>query len=507
MDRIGSVLPRIARLLVILAGVAYIAMFFAIAVFRITYPYELEWLEGSSVNFANTILTGKLYARPSLEVIACGYTPLYYYLSAAVCAVSGLHITSLRMVSLVSAIGVFILLFQMARRERNSVFAGFLAVSLYAATFEASGAWFDLARLDSFFLFLVLAGVYLLRHHGSTWKGYLAAAVLFTLAFQTKQTTLVIVAPLCIASFLIAPRRAFVLVGSFALLVAGSVWALNRHYDGWYNYYVFTTPSHHALRWSTMLVGFWTEDILPTIPVALAGSLLFLFWRTRRREWSGLLFYGSFAAGMGAGAYGSRLYTGGYLNVLMPAYASLALLLAFAAHEALQRIGAATSGRRHWAWSTAVYALVLLQFAVLVYDPVAQVPTEADREAGRRFITSLGGMPGNVAVPCHEYLVMLAGKKTHASAQNIKDTMLAGPDDPVAKQLLRDVHQALRDKRFSVIVMDEAAMGSMPESVGIERYYKPVGTIFKDSETFVPVTGAPMRPNLIYIPRSESVPR
>ena len=64
-------------------------------------------------------------------------------------------------------------------------------------TWRASGLYFDVARLDSLFSFLLLASLYALRFARST-KGAVVAALLGTLAVMTKQTGAVVLAPVAL---------------------------------------------------------------------------------------------------------------------------------------------------------------------------------------------------------------------------------------------------------------------------------------------------------------------
>lgn len=183
------------RYALLASGAAYIAVFLVLAFFRIQYPFELEWMEGGSLDHVRRVLAGeKVYVSPSLEFVTFLYTPLYYYVSAAVAKATGVGFLPLRLVSFASTLGSFLIIFLMVRRETGSAFSGALASCLFAATFQISGAWFDLARVDSLFLFLLLAGLYLFRLSASP-KSYVLAGALISLAYFTKQTAIIICLP------------------------------------------------------------------------------------------------------------------------------------------------------------------------------------------------------------------------------------------------------------------------------------------------------------------------
>ena len=75
---------RVALWLLGMAAAAYMLLYAGLAVFRVPYPFELEWLEGSVVDVVHRLLLGqKIYVEPSVEFASHAYTPLYFYVSAA----------------------------------------------------------------------------------------------------------------------------------------------------------------------------------------------------------------------------------------------------------------------------------------------------------------------------------------------------------------------------------------------------------------------------------------
>ena len=200
----------------ILAPVAilYLLVYVVIACLRLRYPFELEWMEGGSVDHVRRILDGKgLYVEPGIDFVPYIYTPLYFYVSAALARVIGIGFLPLRIVSFVSSLGCLLLIAGWVRRETDSRLFGLLAAGLFAATFRAGGAWLDIARVDSLCLLLFLAGACLLRFAASP-GGTGAAGLLLALSFLTKQTALVMAAPLVVATFHRSRRSGLLLLGT-----------------------------------------------------------------------------------------------------------------------------------------------------------------------------------------------------------------------------------------------------------------------------------------------------
>ena len=113
------------------------------------------------------------------------------------------------------------------------------------------------------------------------------------------------------------------------VMITLSVLVLDTVYDGWYSYYVFQLPRQHPIV-PKMLLGFWIQDIMVPLFVAFTLSLLFIILAWRSGERRQAVFYAALLAGCLGAAWVSRVHEGGYANVLLPAYATLALLFGIA---------------------------------------------------------------------------------------------------------------------------------------------------------------------------------
>ncbi|HTW02879.1 MAG TPA: glycosyltransferase family 39 protein, partial [Streptosporangiaceae bacterium] len=207
--------PRAVRLAAALAGLIAVCAYLAIALSRVTYPFTVEWLESNSLVEVHRILAGQpLYQAPSIRYVPDGYPPLYFAVSAAAASVLGVSYLPLRLVSLVSSLVCFAVLGRLVQRETGSVAAGVGAAGLFAATYFATGTWFDVGRVDSLFLALSIGGLYVARWMRGT-PGAIAAGVLLAAAFLTKQTGLA-EGVAVIAALLAGPRRRLACVAALA---------------------------------------------------------------------------------------------------------------------------------------------------------------------------------------------------------------------------------------------------------------------------------------------------
>ncbi|WP_298817822.1 glycosyltransferase family 39 protein [Chloroflexus sp.] len=143
--------------LMILSIIA-VSVYFYVAVLRINRPFALEWLEGHSFVQVLRILNGQfLYAPPTYEFISTIYMPLYFYTAAIVAHLIGNILVAMRLVSLLASIGIFVMIYRLARLRSLSPALSLIAAGLFAATYEVSGYWFDIGRIDTLAVFFLLA--------------------------------------------------------------------------------------------------------------------------------------------------------------------------------------------------------------------------------------------------------------------------------------------------------------------------------------------------------------
>ncbi|HEV2309133.1 MAG TPA: hypothetical protein VGU73_01305, partial [Acidimicrobiia bacterium] len=139
---------RLLRGAVLVAAVGFVACYLAVALARFNYPYPLEWLEGGVLQHVQRVLHGQsLYGAPSIRFTPFLYTPLYYYLSAGAAWLFGLHLSTLRMVSIGASLVAFGAVGALVWLETRNRWAAACAVGVFAATFRLGGAWLDLARV------------------------------------------------------------------------------------------------------------------------------------------------------------------------------------------------------------------------------------------------------------------------------------------------------------------------------------------------------------------------
>ncbi|HEX6737625.1 MAG TPA: glycosyltransferase family 39 protein [Vicinamibacteria bacterium] len=473
---------RALRAIAVALAVAFVALWLGVALARLGHPFELEWLEGGSLDHVRRVLEGRpLYGPPSLEFTPFMYTPLYYYASAVSAHAFGPTLPALRLVSLLASLATLVLLGDLVRRETGRVSAGLLAAGLYAATFRISGAWFDVARVDALCLALVAASLYALRV-GRSAASALASGVLLALAVQTKQVAALAVLPFALAAWPASRRRAWQFTAAFLLAAGATAVACDHASGGWYRYYVFTLTRQHQLI-PRELWAFWLRDLVWPLPFALA--IVVAAARTAGPHRAALRFHAVAGAGLLAMALISRMNVGGYHNVVMPAHLLAALLF-----------GLAAGGLDGSRWSTALHAACAVQLLMRGYDPRRLVPTAADRAAGERLVADLRARPGPILLPSHPYLLPLAGHPGHAHQMALNDVLLNERHQEIRQLVAAPLREALRERRYRAIVLDPWFWFRAE----VERCYRLEAPAFADERVFWPVTGAPTRPEAVYVP-------
>lgn len=487
--------------MLLVVAVAPGAAYVVVALRRIGYPYELSYFEGSTVEVTARVVQGlPLYGPPTTEFTPWPYPPLYFWLTGAVAQLTGVSITSLRLVSFVASLIVLVLIALIVRRACGSMLAGVVAAGLYAASYRVSGAWADTARVDSLLLALLL-GAILLGLRARTWRAGLAVGGLLFLAFSTKQNAPLVAAPMLL--WLILRRRPVGLSAAGTLLcsVVVSIVVGDVITGGWYSPSVISQLLGQPLaaRW---LLEFWFVDLLAPFAVAI-GLGVWLFHRfgpdapaepgrprwARWRIGADASYLAACVLGLLLAALAGRLHDGGYANVAMPAHVGAAIGFGLVVAMAL----------RHPACTPRTLAVLASALAVqiiaMTFWRLDVIPSDADRAAGDAFIASVRELPGAVLIPTHPYYLRLAGLPTHASAIAIDD-VLRSRDGRVRDAMAAALPWDLAG--VSAVVLDNKGDTALFGTT-LDRDFTLVSSTFVTDGVFIPVTDTPTRPALLYV--------
>ncbi len=488
--------PQLLRVALFSIAVAFLVMYLWIVYNRIRYPFDLEWIEGAMVNQVLRLIHGQgMYVAPSINYIPFYYTPVYFYFSALAALVFGIGLFPLRLVSFLASLVSFAAIFLIVRAETKNWWAAILSTGLFAATFRVTGAWLDIARVDSLFLAFWLLFVYFIIGRKSSLVAVLAG-ILAALAYLTKQTALITCAPVLVYLFWCNWKYGLICLGTATLIIGITTLVLNFASAGWYNYYVFGLLSTQTEWLPQEFITFWTDDLLVYLPVAILFATFFFIGRPKQDRYS-LLQWLSILAGALAGSFITRVKIGGYVNVLLPAYALLSILFGLGLAgllKLIKQVQGELSGRLE----LLIQIACLIQLVILFYNPFAQIPTRADLQAGNTLVKMLSEVKGAVFVPDASYLPALAGKSTFANNAAIWNILLEHQETKGKALLTADISNAISQQSFDEIIVD----GDIDLDwccAGIDQYYTRVGEVFQDPTVFYTVTGDKKRPTYIYI--------
>jgi len=112
---------------------------------------------------------------------------------------------ALRIISILSFLGSSILIYRIISSETKSSPASWIGCGLFAASFGVVGYWYDVGRVDSLAIFLILFSAYTLRYHPGP-RGAVLSAILFSASFLTKQSALIFL-PFMIGAHLFEPQE------------------------------------------------------------------------------------------------------------------------------------------------------------------------------------------------------------------------------------------------------------------------------------------------------------
>jgi hypothetical protein len=488
--------PLYQPLAVAAAGV-FVAAYFLTALPRLFYPYDLDFVEDSMLMQALRFGQGQpVYVQPSVEFAPHVYMPLYPWLGGLIFRVAGPGFLPLRLLSFSATLITAALIYFIARRESGGerrvrgernvrpYGIGFVCAALYLGGYRLSGFWYDLARVDSLYVALALAGV-ALGIYSKRSPGWLASAFVLALAFFTKQTGLAFAAGVAIYLFFIIRLQAALFVAAFAAFTLIPLFAFDALGEGWFFYHVFRIASGDPVE-AGRLFRYLGPELIGgmggLMVMGTAAAIIFLRragWRTiRERPWLVMILIAIVVSGVG------RSSVGGNLNNLMPVYAFLCLAPALFWRE----------------WrppSSAVVAIfVIAQFGLGIYNPLRYIPTAEMRQSGDRLIQKIAAIDGEVWVMMHPYYAVLAGKEPSAQMATLwyvhEWQGLPFPED---------MAERIRARYYAAIISDETLFETDPDLQSlILDYYSPAERLDASFSPLAPV-GFPVRPMIVYQPR------
>jgi hypothetical protein len=481
----------IIRNFVFACSAVYLILYLYVVISRMNYPFELEWIEGGMLQVVQRVVAGRdIYISPSISFVPFLYPPGYFYLSAGFSLVLGDGFLPLRLVSFLASLVSFLVIFKIVQEETKNEWAAFFSTCLFAACYRVTGAWLDVARVDSLFLAFSLVAIYFARGKASMTYSLLSG-FFSALAIFTKQTALLLAVPLLFFLFIRNWKHGIAYLGAACVLLLPITLILDRQTSGWYTYYVYKLLSQQTEWLLLEFVNFWKNDLIIHLPITILISVFFLideFGKNRKR----FLLWVLILTGAVASSFLSRVKIGGYDNVLLPMFVIFCIFTGAGLSRILTLIHGGASGRTE----PFVYVACLIQLVILAYNPFAQIPSKEDLIEGNQLVVYLSNIDGQVYLPDHGYLLSRSGKNSYAHHAAIWDVLRTDQITEGKEILDTQLEGTIQSQLFDFIIMDEEGNFCCPD---IDTYYTRVGEVFDDDTSFYPVTGDKRRPTYIYI--------
>lgn len=454
-------LQRLMRIAVLLLSVFLLGLFLYAAARRMHYPFEVEWIESGILVSVLRIAHGQgLYVAPTLNFVPYLYAPLYLYLAAGLTRIVGVAhhgYAAMRLLSTLSTLGSCVAVYALVMSGTRRRIAGVAAAGMFVGCYSVLGGFYDIGRVDSLFVFLLLLALLAQR------RGHpVMAALLWVLTCQTKQTVLPLAVFILCAEWQ-RPRRAFAAVATFVVAAGASILLLNYATSGWYDFYLFDLVQGLPVvaRQAALYLPVMVLEPMAIAWATIAAALLLPRVETnemhdemqgRALRWLSkeTMFYLFVSVALYGGTWFVEAHRGASANAMMPVYAWTAVLFGAALGRLLERAETDTMPRLALVTLTAA----ALQLLALVYNPGRYVPPASATTENEEFIAQLRSIPGDVYVLNHSYDEILAGKQPHAEGEAL-GAVLDAKVGQTSANLLLQLNQAVQSRQFTAVVIDD----------------------------------------------------
>jgi len=523
---------NIARAPVYILLIFFLGLSFYCISQRLTYPFELEWIENEMVAHGMMLAQEhRIYSAPATEFIAEIYPPVYYLVIAVFFTLfNTVNFFIPRLISVAALVGILILLYRIMIKEGGAQSIGLLVSGFFLSFYEIHGTWFDLARADMLMFVLLLLGCYVLAYGRRRFAAALGAAMLLVAACYTKQTGIYFLPFIGLYLLFKDKKQCLIFSAATGGLLLTLFFLLQYTSDGWFGTYVLFNP----LRFNTVLLKPLSElqfrmlfemrdklipemryEIFYKLPVFFTLVLAFMLYRivsiTRHSTFS---LWECTALAAPLAYFTIRPHPGSERNdfLCMTIWGCILLGLFLIRLSA----GAAQDSKNRM--HITVYLLLTLQLCLQLYNPGQLIPTPQDAKKGSEFISMVKNMPGEVYIPYHTLYGSMAGKKKifNGGAYWSYQILAKEPFRPA------DMIEKVKNKHFSAIIIDDTgyltAKGERimvdnvkmlltandPLSTAVAENYTLAGRIpYSTDSEFRTVTGFQTRPELILKPKKQ----
>jgi alpha-tubulin suppressor-like RCC1 family protein len=307
---VASALPALALVVVVARTIAS----------RLSYPMDVEWMEGGLLYEAHRLLRGQaIYAPVDQGYLPFPYAPFYVVALAGLGKAIGLGYTTGRLLSAsLFAAASLAMAREVAKHWTGRLpkeAAAIASLGWIAASYPVVAGWYDLIRIDTLALTLVVLAATAVQRAPLSWARTLWVASLLTAAIFTKQISLAFAAWIALFVVVRDRRRGVRLAVSTAVLSLATLAAVQAATHGRFWFYCVTLLARHRVFPDLMLEAagtiFGFAPFLAGVPVVLALLLV------RRRLDLTTLFWAGLLGGAVAVSIVSYAKETAWLNVLL----------------------------------------------------------------------------------------------------------------------------------------------------------------------------------------------
>ncbi len=277
-------LNSIARLLNY-ALIAALGLYFVIYILHayqyITYPYQLDYVEGYLLDFANKIAHGEtIYNNISNYPFIPGlYPPIYMLICAPFVKIFGLSFMIGRTISVVSALMTAFLIYKIVALKAEKRISFVAALLFFSSPYVFHMT--TLFRVDALGLLFCLIGVWFILRYENT-KAIFLSIPFFLLAVFTKQSFLVAPAVSLIYLFFKNKRLAIKIAVIFAISVLIIFLIINYITNG--QFYIHMVP-YQGLSPILHLIIQRYGNFIQDHAIIFGLSLILVIHTTIKRQW------------------------------------------------------------------------------------------------------------------------------------------------------------------------------------------------------------------------------
>ena len=355
------------------------------------FPLNLEAMELTVLQHLRRILSGlPLYPAPSADFVALAYNPLYYFLCVPFAWIFGPNLFAMRLVAILGMLGSGIVIFLAVRKATRSNWWGLMAVGLFAAAYQVMDTYLDNAHSDSWLLFTVLLGCYLIEQNRSWGQNFLGL-LLMVIAFWFKQHgALLAMGAVVYLTWRDGWRKSLPYWIVTVVLGPGLYWSAPQWLFGsFFHYFTWEVPRRWSdfsftsiLRWVEFIARFY-------FVLAIVGAIASVSALVRSRKQVSIWYF-MLPIAMLSGVMGALDISNNNVFIPMGTWFILTGILGF------QQLTHRFANRKRW---LVRLCGIGISFALFLYNPIPTIVSPQATTAYQDLLTVLKSLNGSVYAP------------------------------------------------------------------------------------------------------------